>query len=70
MNRRTLLVRSCTVPLMGLVFMAGCGGGGEDTAPADEPNVGPGEPPGKPPGTKAASPSAPAEKKSSAPATK
>jgi hypothetical protein len=67
MNLRTLLVRTCAFPLLGLVLIAGCGGGSEETEVAQEPNIGPGEPPGNPPGVKAGAPATPpkhaAEKK-------
>lgn len=48
--------------LVALPFGTGCGSDLQDNAPAEMPNVGPGEPPGVPPGAKAPPSSGKAEK--------
>jgi hypothetical protein len=49
MSFRSLVVKSLCVPLLTIPLIGGCGAAVEETGPAEEPNVGPGQPPGKPP---------------------
>jgi hypothetical protein len=50
MNVRWVVLTTLGLLLLGLPLMVGCGGGGTDSGPAEEPNVGPGGPPGAAPG--------------------
>jgi hypothetical protein len=49
MNVRRVVLTTVGVLLLGLPLMVGCSGGGTDTGPTEEPNVGPGGPPGDAP---------------------
>jgi hypothetical protein len=64
MKIRALVSRSLVGLLVTLpaLLPAGCGGESEVTAPADEPNIGPGGPPGGSPAKGAAKSPAPATK--------